>query len=320
MDLFRVCITEVLQNPNGQANSDIFIGVNYNQQTGQRLAGTNHGVAQIQLVGGNAQAGAVKIHCLAAGTGAVSSIPTIMTVNPTGVGIGTTSPACPLDVQATASVSLAAGYYFNSGTSSLTSFGGGNQSISIRGSQGIQAATYLATSDARIKNVEPSSPKCLDTLNALKVREYTYIDKASDPRKKIGFVAQEVEEVLPNTITKDTRIVPNVFKPAESVSSNVVTLTNHGVTVGTKVKLVKWDNSEIVSNVVQVSDTTFQVEDTLTEDKIFVYGTEVSDFRNIDYNQVFSLAVGAIQELSAENTALKTRLDSLEARLAAVGF
>lgn len=78
-------------NPDGQANSDMFIGVNYNQQTGQRLAGTNHGVAQIQLVGGNAQAGALKFRCLAAGTGAVASIPTIMTIAPTVVNVQTTA-------------------------------------------------------------------------------------------------------------------------------------------------------------------------------------------------------------------------------------
>ena len=93
-------------NPDGLANSDMFIGVNYNQQTGQRLAGTNHGVAQIQLMGANPGAGAIKFRCAAGGTGALSSVPVIATINTTGVGIGTTGPGYILEVSnSTASTS-----------------------------------------------------------------------------------------------------------------------------------------------------------------------------------------------------------------------
>ena len=91
-------------NPDGLANSDMFIGVNYDQQTGQRLAGTNHGVAQIQLVGANPGAGAIRFRCAAGGTGALSSVPIIATVTTAGVGIGTTSPAYTLDVSGAARV------------------------------------------------------------------------------------------------------------------------------------------------------------------------------------------------------------------------
>ena len=76
-------------NPDGLTNSDLFIGVNYNQQTGQRIqtAGAGAGVAQIQLVGGNGSAGQIKFRCLANGIGAVASIPTIATINPTGLTV-----------------------------------------------------------------------------------------------------------------------------------------------------------------------------------------------------------------------------------------
>ena len=85
-------------NPDGLNNSDLFIGVNYNQQTGQRLAGTNHGVAQIQLVGANPGAGNIKFRCAAGGTGALASVPVIATITTTGLGIGTTNPGYALQV------------------------------------------------------------------------------------------------------------------------------------------------------------------------------------------------------------------------------
>jgi hypothetical protein len=77
-------------NPDGLNNSDMFIGVNYNQQTGQRLAGTNHGVAQIQLVGANPGAGNIKFRCAAGGTGALTSVPVVATITTTGLQIGGT--------------------------------------------------------------------------------------------------------------------------------------------------------------------------------------------------------------------------------------
>ena len=93
-------------NPDGLANSDMFIGVNYNQQTGQRLAGTNHGVAQIQLVGANPGAGNIKFRCAAGGTGALASVPVIATITTTGVGIGTASPVAGLHCFSTTNASL----------------------------------------------------------------------------------------------------------------------------------------------------------------------------------------------------------------------
>jgi hypothetical protein len=93
-------------NPDGLANSDLFIGNNYNQQTGLRVATTNHGSSQIQLVGANPGAGRINIRCAAAGTGALSSVPIVATFTVNGVGIGTTNPLLPLTISAAAGQSF----------------------------------------------------------------------------------------------------------------------------------------------------------------------------------------------------------------------
>ena len=118
-------------NPDGLSNSDMFIGVNYDQQTGQRLAGTNHGVAQIQLVGANPGAGRINFRCAAGGTGALSSVPIIATVTTTGVGIGTTNPASTLDL---AGGTLTSRYITSPGGNYLTiQNGAGGSAISLLG-------------------------------------------------------------------------------------------------------------------------------------------------------------------------------------------
>lgn len=84
-------------NPDGLANSDIFIGVNYNQQTGVR-DGAALGIAQVQLVAGNGTDGKINFRTSPSGSGTLTSVPTRMTVTSTGVGIGMTTPNYPLCV------------------------------------------------------------------------------------------------------------------------------------------------------------------------------------------------------------------------------
>jgi hypothetical protein len=160
-------------NPDGQYNSDIFIGVNYNQQTGQRLAGTNHGVAQIQLVGGNNQAGALKFRCLAAGTGAVATIPTIMTINPTGVGIGTTNPS--------------------------------SYTLQVVGSIGASSDITAYYSDERLKTKTGALENALDKVCSLDTFTYMNNELAKsfgfdDEIQRVGVSAQQVQKVLPEAV------------------------------------------------------------------------------------------------------------------------
>jgi hypothetical protein len=84
-------------NPNGLTNSDVFISCNYNQQTGVR-DGALIGVAQVQLVSGNAADGKIIFRTSPNGSGTLTSVPARMTVTSTGVGIGTTNPQNTLHV------------------------------------------------------------------------------------------------------------------------------------------------------------------------------------------------------------------------------
>jgi hypothetical protein len=263
------------------------------------------------------------------GTGGLGVTTERMRIKSNGnVGIGTTNPGFPLEIGTVATNTFASSYGFYSG-SGLTTGITGAQSVGAKIAGYVWSTNgFLATSDARIKIVNPEPiSNCLNAVNQLRVCKYEYIDKITDKSNKLGFIAQEVQKAIPESVTISESIVPNIFKMAESVQSNVITIADHGLVAGDTVKLV-YGSGAVETNVCIVLDTsTFQVEAEIKDESVFVYGKKVNDFLTLDHTQVFTCAIGAIQELSTENTALKqslasatARLDLLESRLAAAGI
>ena len=53
-------------------------------------------------------------------------------------------------------------------------------------------------------------------------------------------------------------------------------------------------------------------------ESLFVYGVKVNDFRAVDYDQLFSIGIGAIQELSKQNADLKLQLAEANKRISEI--
>ena len=87
----------------------------------------------------------------------------------------------------------------------------------------------MSASDSRIKeNIEDiSDTEALDTLRLLKPKTYTYKDTLRRGSEKvIGFIAQEVQEILPQATGKRYDTIPNIYEIANVSASNVITFTN----------------------------------------------------------------------------------------------
>jgi hypothetical protein len=131
--------------------------------------------------------------------------------------------------------------------------------------------------------------------------------------------------------------VPDIFSTATALEwhagANTLSLTlgkDHDLKVGDRVRL-HVDGSRLDLQVREVpSARQFVVENCARAPEIvLVYGKQVNDFRTVDYDRIFTTAVGALQELKQEkdaevkavqeeNAALKKRLTEQEQRLAAV--
>ena len=259
------------------------------------------------------------------------------------VGINNTSPSYALDV--TGKVNVTKGIrlqgtwdtinYTNAQSDYLT-LGGGIQAdppsyaFSLHAANAIEAPALVVTSDRRIKdNIEEINDDiALQQLRQLRPTTYTYKDsytRGSDP--VIGFIAQEVGEVLPSAVTKSSGVIPNILKPGIAhIMENNITELRLGIPLDDNIQLT---NTSMIN--VNVKDSLIEVkvvscpnknvieivtdERITNEDVIVVYGEIVDDFHYLDKNAIFTVATAALQEVDRQLQAEKAKVATLESQL-----
>jgi hypothetical protein len=202
------------------------------------------------------------------------------------VGIGTSSPYYPLEVDTSATYA-------------------GTVAVSIYTPFYTLAAGNLNISDERIKNIKGQSDSAVDlkTLLGLHITDYTYM---TPPRRELNtqkVIAQQVEKVYPQAVKQLTGVVPDIYQKATLKDGWVQLATD--LKVGERVKLI--DEKEAgVHEVLEVRDGAFRTDFKPATNEVFVYGREVKDFRSVDYDAISMLNISATQELAR-------RLEKLEA-------
>lgn len=229
------------------------------------------------------------------------------------VGIGITNTVYPLDVQRyyTVSSTGAYGYLNSAGSHSISS--GININYGINAVARIRSTEFNSVSDSRIKEhvLTANSKEDLQKISQLRVIQYRYIDTLEKgPGLKYGFIAQDVEKILPEAVHQNQDFIPDIFEKALTVQVDsekkqltVTTQKSHGLKVGDRVRVmcvVGKTEARLEKSVAAIlSEHTFVLSEWADPvDALFVYGKRVDDFRVIDYAQVFSSGVSAIQALA----------------------
>lgn len=271
------------------------------------------------------------------------------------VGIGTPNPAVPLDVISQNDLTMTDNGYNNHQGSesggtwratstytanplSIETYGmagvghlGGNRNavapVGIRSDGWIASGKgIMVYSDRRIKrDLNPSASEAdLAAIQKLQVTDYRMVDPrdgGSVWRK--GFIAQEVERVIPGAVTRSVEFVPDIFAVATSLKwhagANMLSLTlarNHDLRVGDRVRL-HVDGNRLDLNVREVPGPCQFVVGNCDRapEKVLVYGKQVRDFRTVDYDRIFTTAVGALQQLKKEQDALVNVVQEENAKL-----
>lgn len=191
----------------------------------------------------------------------------------------------------------------------------------------VQCKSLNITSDERVKHKKSvlSSKTSLEKVRALIPTQFQY---KNGTQPVYGFIAQEVQAVLPTCVTSQKSYIANIYDTA--------TLTNHRLTFkhfntsdlaykGTNVypnlKVQDKDQTQYLSIVRIVDEHTVEIEKTeiekteieTAEDKekvfdVLVYGQEVDDFLTIDKNQLFTLTTSALQAIDEQLEALDHKL------------
>jgi len=243
------------------------------------------------------------------------------------IGIGTNSPSkAALHVQS----SLYTGQVVNGGLCAQDGCYLHTQTVNVGCNWGIYSdgaiwtnGFFIASSDERIKRIHGRSDSAddLSKLLALEVTDYSYIDTLSNgPGTHKKVIAQQVLKVFPQAVTQARNTVPNIYRKAAIKNGWVQLATD--LKKGDRVRLVE-EKNDGVHEVLEVAEGQFRTDFAAQGDEVFVYGREVDDFLNVDYDAIAMLNVSAtqqikrekdaeVQALREENAALRSRLDRLE--------
>ena len=255
------------------------------------------------------------------------------------VGIGTTSPVVPLQVNlATASTPYSStdvniAHLLSNNSSVLTGNGplsivDAYVAISAQGdivAQGtIAVASSVTYSDERIKNIigQSDAAKDLDVLNKIKITDYTMKDNlwwGNTPFKKV--VAQQVEQVYPQAVSRKTDFIPNIYafttKVEKTENGYLLTLDKALPELKTqKIRLEVQGAGRVEANFIAITAANQLLVSTptdITKSPVFVFGAQVDDFRTVDYEAIAMLNVSATQELTKQLKESQDRLKQLEA-------
>ena len=239
------------------------------------------------------------------------------------VGIGTTTPRVPLEVSGSNPYNFFHRYYWEDAGGDRN--GQETVGVSIISSNVIVALALSIYSDARMKTglAKSDAEQDLATLLKIDVTDYTYVDrveKGGRSQKKV--IAQQVEKVFPQAVSRSTGVVPDIYRKATIIDGWVQLTTD--LKPGERVRLDS-EKAEGVHEVLEVQADRFRTAFKPEGDKIFVYGREVKDFRSVDYEAIAMLNVSATQEikrtqdieiaaLRGANAELTRRVAELEAK------
>ena len=261
---------------------------------------------------------------------------------PYRLGVGTTSPDFPVEINGSVLSNFGYSRYVSentinntpwSGGSNIYTVSSGSRAIGLHASNAVGCNYIIFHSDRRIKKniVDVPDNLALQQVRDIPCRYYQYIDNVTKgSRNVVGFIAQEVEEVLPTSITKIKKCIPDEYRPLENISWEEIGDISNNITYKlssdlTDVSGVKYrfivandvsNDTVIEKDIVGNSDNTFTFD--VSYQNVFCFGKEVDDFHMIDKNQIFALHHSAIQEIDKQQTADKLEISQLKEQLADV--
>lgn len=267
-----------------------------------------------------ANVGTISSHRLGFETGGT----TRMTLTTDGkLGIGTTSPTHPLTISGAVAASFTLEAYLDTGGAANASETRSDLSHSIWASGRMNATAYDVRSDARNKRIinRLEGQAALEQVMHVQVTEYLPLDvPVRDRKSRRGFIAQEVDAVMPGSVTLAPEFVADISSLSETVTFDAAAQTlsvrmsdPHNLKVGDLVRILT-DAGAVERKVSTVPDAIrFVVGDWSDPvERVFVYGRKVEDFHTLDYDRVYTTGIAAIQELARRNEELEKKVAHLE--------
>jgi hypothetical protein len=252
----------------------------------------------------------------------------LLVINNGNVGLGIAYPQYPLHVGSIA-ISSTFERYIENGWNPISSIENLTNPMTVPASAKFNGNIWVnecyQNSDIRIKEdiQDINDDSALQKILSIEPKTYKYIDKVEKGYKKeYGFVAQQIQKVLPDAVILEKSYIPNIMTVAD-YNNKIITLLHKPINVIIKLKdKIKCFDSNNICIEIEVykiiNELTFEIKDLdkeFTNNKIYVYGTHVDDFQILSKNHIFTLNVGAIQELYRQIKEQENIINSQEVRM-----
>jgi hypothetical protein len=246
------------------------------------------------------------------------------------VGINTVTPGYPLEVADYVANFQDLFTYMNNNHPGTVSDGEITPNVSILAAQNVLAIEFDAASDMRIKDIQgiSNTAKDFEILNTIQVTDYTLKDKIKNGNRSFKkVIAQQVESVYPQVISRHVDFIPNVYRSVTKIEKTEkgyllhFDSPHHISKDARRIKLVvSGDNTMNKYNIMSIpSDNEVEIASgKLNGDKIFVYGEEVNDFRTVDYEGLTTLNISATQELGKMMKQQRATIKEQDEKIAAL--
>jgi hypothetical protein len=258
-------------------------------------------------------------------TGYYTVTPKFITYTEGNVGIKTNNPLTNLHI-GTGTTSVALSMVYFSSTLFRTSNMYTLQNICGTFDSSIVVSGRVASSsDQRIKTniTDVNDDSALSKILAIQPKTYTYIDRLKGTSNVYGFIAQQIGTIIPEAISIQSDIIPNIYTYADCsnntiwLPANISVASNECIQIGSIIDIIYYD----VINKMQTRNTynivyTDPLLNTITIDKsintstVFIYGTRVNDFHTLNKSYIYTMNVCATQILANKLNMLKNKLKS----------
>ena len=197
--------------------------------------------------------------------------------------------------------------------------------ISLFAKYAIFSQDLIAASDRRIKKDIESVPDSLslDIIRKLDAKYYKYRDVVSrGVNRTIGFIAQDVREVIPEAVKLMKMYIPNHMKYVKidwEVTDSIVKMKlEDQVEPGSyRFYLANNETGEQMYELETDDGRTFVIDSKnyIMEKAAFLYGSQVDDFHTIDKQKIFAVAYSALQEIDKKQQQLMKTVEAREQTL-----
>ena len=207
--------------------------------------------------------------------------------------------------------------------------------LSIGGDLNMTGGTINYTSDRRAKKyiITTSSQDDFNVLKSIEIHKYKYIDELRRGTTEIhGVIAQELNEVYSEAITLTTDFIPNVYKYVKVIENNIVenyilcqlyeqsdlTIV---LNVGDVLQIIDYYGRSVNCSIMEViaeTDTKPTQIKLISKgfnqrhftdaqmDKVFIFGTQVTDYHKVIKERLIPLTISAVQYLANKVETMET--------------